>query len=54
MKNSIDLNSGEFTVTSSSIRGNYKSNNTENISDLNNDKSQDVQENKILHSIRIT
>ena len=35
-------------MTSSSIRGNYKSSNTENISDLNNDKSQDVQENKKL------
>ena len=52
MKSSVDLNSGndseDFIVTLSSNRGNYKSSNIESISNGNNDKSHDVQKNKIL------
>ena len=52
LKSSIDLNSGndseDFIVTLSSNRGNYKSSNIESISNVNNDKSHDVQKNKIL------
>ena len=47
MNSSIDLNShndsGDCIVTLSSNRGNHKSSNTESISNVNNDKSHDLQ-----------
>ena len=52
MKDTIDLDSGnksgDFTMTSFSRRWNYKSSNTDDSSNVNNDKCHDVQENKKL------